>query len=1086
MAGTTFDFSATATDTTDAYHGNAVESSLTVFHSALWHRADLVNVEPYGAPEFDVWFELGHDNITIIPGTGGNVDGTDYDLNFSPDNTIDSQGYDINFAQADDIIIKSYSWDFMHVPVKSTMSVDLDTDRYVLENDLPVCGFSTGKSVRQLIVSDQLLNNTLQFTSDSKITHDPLEFRFDEFFENCQTEILLQPVVNDFLMTVDLDFSCIEVDQLSLDFDLNTSDSQSTEFVFNTGYITDCVYGKNLKYDIFLCSDDSNPTLNIFNHDFESLNDFLAKECGIVYYDIAHGSTATVQFTIDIIINDVNGSHGHYSNVDLSLTANFKPDFYAGHLAKVNTFTTFPAALFDGMVYFGSTMYSELSTIAIIRDVDADHGSTLDAVIEVFEAPQLPADIYHGSSAGIELLTAPVIQVDYIQHGHTLSSGFTSYPAIEFDVDVYHGANADGVVVVYPQFDAIAHHGGYSETELLTIEGEGLGEIDGYHGFSSDSDLAYTPTIDAEAYHGGYSDALLNFSTSFDLVGYHGAYVEGDLTRVEAPEFEPVAYHGASPEFTMAVTKALFPRGYAGMSADVDFTNMPGDELSLEFYNGVYAEFDIVESEFNTFAYHGATVEDTNLQVTVNIPAEVIHGSYASVDMSYTPTLEPVAYHGAEGFTSNFTVPQGETILANAAHGQSLTPDLHAPIHARLSLHPIVASQTLYDGLGGVGGLNHCYLATDDLDPIWGDNVTRLGFDIAEVTDQLIIRFDDIGDDPWTTCNGGGQEFEVAFQTLPRFEAQAYAGESVKLFFPLEVMPLFGYDIPLDRLYTWEYWAVIVREVFELEEIQIQTGAVAWNHPDDVVAFHEAYFHAELTPTAFAPMFNGEYGAANLSVPIYPWKHAQQPFGHGLSARIEFEPVEYVRFCKGYIVPNGNSVVFEFASEDDTDCSIWLAAFGQSLNKPDLSAYPNMDVEFKANARMDFYLTTQTYWTLYARHGHIAIAQFYNEEEFELTMGHGSYALTEFYEPPVHAYSGAVMLLDEFIVPGAGIEWETETGCLENQYKPLTEDGDIDYEAMEPDENGVEHYLPVPVEGKPYLTAVIAKCITYTESQNGD
>ena len=1057
FASNNFEFNATS-EGSYIRNGEHASAELDVPHTALWHRQNVICLGAYEAPSRGLSFELGADNVTVIPGFGGVIDPTNYDLNFQNDNAVAPTNYDLNFAPAEDVVIKSYSWDFAAMFHGADFAVDLTTDRKVINNDGDVCGAPTGFTVLQGVYHRESLpvGNTFDFTERPVDNH--LNFRFDAVDGVCS-------------------------------FDMNF-------MVMGNGSKVDTTLQsvKNLNYDVLLCPADTNPELNIDGHNFLFKADYLDKDCNELIVDMYHGSSSTAFIAKDVEIKDVDPEHGHNVDLDLSITVHPVPDAYNGAYTVVNTFSTFPAALLDGDAYGGHNVNADLLTISIFRDVDAYHGGVVaDIDLQTFLAPTFEAPAYHGALNEITLLTEPVIQIDDVPHGTYTDLDFTTFPAIELIADAYSGATMDTVVIASVIIDSDSYHGASGDADLTTFESSGFGDIDIYHGGSGEGDLAYTPTLDAEGYGGAeMPNVILNVDPTLEAEGFHGAAADADFTRVQAPELEPVAHHGGAGVFDIALTKALFPRAYSGSAVAFEVDDHPSIELDVQGYGGATGDvFELSETEFNSFASHGATLEDFNLQVTVNFPVEPIeHGSYAEGDeIKRGATLDMDAYAGHNGVTSNFQVPAGETILANAYAGESLTPNLHAPVHALLKPHPIVASQALYDGLGGVGGINHCYLNSEDLDPRFNDNVTRLGFDPLNIEDRLNIDFTDYGDAPWNTCNGGGMRFEWDIQTNARLELQAYAGESVHMFIPLEVMPLIGVDVPVDRLYEFEYWAIIERAVFELEEIKYETTGAVWDHPDDFVAFYEAYFTAELTPTAFAPMYHGAYAEADFVVPVYGWKTAQRPFETGEHVRLEFEPVDYIRFCKGYITPNGNAVVFEFDGELDYDCSIFLAGFGSTIPETVLSTIQSF--EPNSNYMGDWVsasLTTENPWAAFARMGSNVYATLTTDavHEFEVVFSDGVYAQTKFYEPPTDGYGGEHMAVDDLVVPGPGIRWVTKTQCLPNEYVPLTEDGDPDLSALEPDENGVVHVPTVPVEKLPFVANLLAECITFVQTQDDE
>ncbi len=1070
------------------FSGSDISIDLEVSKPVLTRLINIPCIGHYDPP-VNPNFELGADTVEIIKGTGGEVDPTGYTLNFQGDNPINETGYNLVFLPAQDIIKKSFSWDFYAVFNGSHLSVDLTLDRDVKGNNIGVCSPSTGATVRRELNFGEETNSDFNFTE--KLLDNRLEFKFDNGIGGCTLDMLFEPAGHDTEAVADLSFGETRVDTEQVktsNFDLYDC-TKTSDFDLSECFNDEFVSGKNLNYDILLCPADANPPLNIDNHNFGFKADFLDKNCDELILDFYHGADGSAFIAADIEIDDVDPEHGSYAELDLFTIQNLAAEGYHGAHKEVVDLATFPAALLDGDADHGSVVDADLQTIQIFNDVDIYNGATFeDFDLATFLAPTFEPEADHGATFEFELATLPIFQVESSYHGGYGDADLEDFPAEELEGDSYHGSYAETEMLISVLLDGDASHGLYSDMELETFESSGFGDIFIYNGADAEADLAYTPTLDMDASHGAnIVDVELNVSTTLDVDAYHGVNGELDLTVPAAPDFDCESTHGFYGEFDISETKSLFPRGDHGSYADVDLQDSPAIDLDIDAYHGASGEVDALdETDFNTFAYHGATLEDLNLQVAVNlVPEESPHGAVAEADLAYTPTLECDAYAGHNGTVSAFEVPPGENIVAEAYAGENFYPSLDAPIHAQFQLRPIVASQTLYDGLGGVGGLNHCPVATDDLDPIYGDNVTRLGFDPLGITDRLNFNFDDIGDDPWTTCNAGGIKYEVDFLTNPRFEMDAYAGEYVEMFIPLEVMPLIGVDVPLERLYDFEYQAIIVQHFIELDEIRYETTGTVWDHPDDVTAFYEMYFSAELDLTAFGQFYHGAYAETDIAVPVPSWKTAQHPIETGEHIRLEFEPVEYTRFCKGYIVPNGNSVVFEYDNEIDYDCSIFLAAFGQSFHETDLATIQSMYPEDMPNGEYaDAYLTVQTFWTGIARHGHVVYAQFFEEPEFEMDAYDGSYMEVDFYEPPIDGYHGAGMEIDDLVIPGPGIEWVTETQCLPNEYVPLTEEGDPDLEQLEPDENGVVQIPSVPVENKPYRATVLAQCVTFVESDS--
>lgn len=1053
-----------------------------------WKRIDFGSIAELQPGTTNLEFTFGVDRIIVIPGSGAGINPTGYDLNFSEDNFIADYDYDINIVQAEDTYIYYNRIDEKHFTNGAVADAELTTDRDVLKNDLHVAGVPVGGTVQYQIknnnlnpvdndvidVSEKYTDGKLLFVFDTMPLYTG-EFKFNRAYNGANADATLEFSDIEVVTGVESDgnFNLIECTP-SANFDLGEC---------GVGYI----YGKNLNYDIKLCPAEGNPSVNIDTHDFEFSDDFLGKECDQIELDFYHGAYGQTTFQSNVIFNNVNTYHGAYGDLELVIAQNFSADGYHGSYGGA-IFTDNPAVTFESEAYHGSNGEFDLSTIAIFQVDTALHGAYGDTDLTDAPAPELPMDAYHGSNGDFELETLPVFQVGDALHGAYGDTDFTSFPSQVLDGDAYSGSYGEGDIVVYPQFDAEALYGSYGDTDFTTFESEGLGVTEADHGSYGEFDLSTIAAFGGDGYHGIYSELEFATTTTIDGIGYHGAYGDADFTLNPPDELDSEAGHGVYSEFDMALTRALFSRAYHGGVGEADLDDHPAIEVELDTYHGSYVDVELDESEFNTFAYHGATLEDFTLQVTVNFPIEPAeHGAYSEADdLKRAPGLDADAYHGANGVVSNFQVPVGESIVAEGYHGAELTPSLSAIVSATLVPEPINAAHALRDGLGGVGGLNHCPISSDDLDPVHGDRVIRLGFDPLGIEDQLNFSFDDIGDDPWTTCNSGGIEFELGFQTQPRFEFDFYAGEQVKAFFPMELFALVGEDVPDSRLYDYEYHAISVQPIFELEPMEVQVLVEVWDHPDDFVAFAEYYMDVELTLTAFGQFDTGASAEFDLATTEYAWKKAMQPAGAGQYAYFDFEPVEYTRFCKGYIVPNGNSVVFDFGVDTENyGCTIWVGHAGASA-VADLAEFwePGLSIYEGAYARSS--LEVQSLWTLLAYGGAHCRAQLYDEPEFEPVAHHGSYSETKFEELPIDGSHGANMFLDGLVIPGPGIQWQTETQCLPNDYKPLTPGGDIDYEALEPDENGVVQYPTVPVEYKEYYFVLDARCITFDLSQSNE
>lgn len=869
---------------------------------------------------------------------------------------------------------------------------------------------------------------------------------------------------------------------------------------------------KRTNWDFPICSEDLNPAPDYSenpNHVFEFKPDYIY-ECGAFEFVFYHGSNCYINILESIEIEGVFAFHGAYADASLSPFQNFSADARHGGYGNLDL-TIFPSIELDVDCYYGHFADATLFTVVVFYDIDGYHGGTGAADLATFGPPTFEPNAYHGGNGEFEMLTEPNIQDVEGYHGSYGDLDFTSFPAALLEPNAYHGGN--GVVdtiILTPQFEPVAYHGAYGDTDFTDVPSAGIGDVRVYHGGYGDVTMAVTLGLrDIEGYHGAYAEGTqLSFSTTFSVDYYQGAYADTDFTETPPPTFEPNVYHGGHAVLDdMAVTKALFPRAYAGAYANAGLQDFPAQELQIPNYHGGYAVVDaLTEDEFNFFNYHGAFAE-AEMAIQVNLgETNCYHGATSNLnDLNYEfVALDIDSYHGIRSIVTavGFEVPPGPTILANAYGGEVFEATTDIREHAKLKVR-FVHDLAMYDGFGGIGGLNHCYTTDltysshyhpNDLDG--PDHVIRFEYpingDLNQYDSDLNFVFDEFGDRPWNVCNSHHNNGHMAIDLLtnPRFEAEAYHGHGTEVFMKKE-LTAFG-EVPLDILYSENgeggrrdhIDTGFTRDFFELDIYDGAAGAVWWeDDPDSIRAWggYSCQVEFTLVPLAYEIVHDTNL-VVDLGVPKPSWKEFIREFMDGAGIIMDFEPEIWFRFCPGYIVPVGNQVILEFASSDNTDCVAWYANGGERA-EADLSCEYGLSVNYYHGSYAQATVTVQALWTLFARHGaHMAMA---SNVDFSAIFRHGTHIIGEFYEPPVYGYGGEVMELAELVVTGAAVEWVTPEGCLPNEYVPLTDGGDPDLAALLPDEFGVIYYVSVPVEGLPYFTPLNAQCITFAESEGG-
>lgn len=867
---------------------------------------------------------------------------------------------------------------------------------------------------------------------------------------------------------------------------------------------------KGFQYDIILCANITNPPADYSEYDegelhlFEFEKDYLFP-CEKFEFDFYSGHNTAVDIFKELLISDVEAFSGAGTEADMQNNVRFYADGYGGASDSYDLTVPKPADVGHDH-YSGGELTADLLTIQIFYDVDAYYGHNTESDLDVPKPYEFEFEFLHGSNVEDGLLTEPVFQVDTAEHGsYNEEIDLTIFPAIQIDMDFYHGATGeDFVFTLVPVFYPVNYHGSYGELELDTAESEGIGVIDNPHGAVVDATMAVTFALYADGYAGSYVEfANLSFPTTFEVDVFGGENTELDFTVVGPPLFDGDIYVGSYMEdFDVNVTKALYPRAYAGSYSDLDFTDAPAQEISIDAYGGDWCVLDDLDEEnWNMYNLHGSYV-DGELNIQVNMPSDGYSGqTLDDFELNYTfVSLDIDAAFGssAEIPTNGFEVPEGPSLSFTGYHGATLDAFPTILIHETFKVH-FVHDYAMYDGWGGVGGLNHCpseHLSCstpyDDncVDP---DNVIRFQYplngNLAEYESDLNIVFDDVGFLPWNPCNPshGSGYMEVDLQAFPRLEVDFYSGNNTKIFMSRELTS-FG-DVPDNILYSENgegdrHDHIDTSWLPRTFEVVFETGTTAiawWDEEDSVTGWIGNSVEFELTQV---PLYDtiaaGQALELNFLSGTKPnWFFAMGEFSVGSDVWLDFDPEIWFRFCPGYIVPVGNNVVFEFIDNEDNDCIIWAANSGERLecvlsNNVQMSA-DNYDGSYSWAS-----LWVQTIWLLYARHGHNMYAYIPSTVEFyPKSFYHGSVGYVGFETLPIIGAHGIAMEIDDLVVTGPSIEWITPEGCLPNEYLPLTDSNDLDFGAGEPNDIGVVLAPNVPVENLNFLTALLATCITY-------
>lgn len=603
----------------------------------------------------------------------------------------------------------------------------------------------------------------------------------------------------------------------------------------------------------------------------------------------------------------------------------------------------------------------------------------------------------------------------------------------------YHGSWSDVIFVVAPKTNIdISICGNDSNPEIgfqefnyrtdYTVICDTTLFYEAFHGHEITVEMQFPlPFQPAVGFHGAEnSDVVLRAYPNFTAIAEHGSdgYPEADLTINPAKDLpSDPAEHGSNFDADIATSFAIFPRGYHGAEA------IEGDILSI--YPAAELPSDPAE--------HGSYGE-ANLNTTFNLvidPAE--HGSYGEFDLAPQYALYADGYHGSEGYPeAELTYAERATIVAEAEHGASFdtNTDLGITTYAILKPFPIHHGYTLIDR-GDV--FEFCEALECGLDPIYGDNIIRSPYEGVDYVppsyrepnaDNIDIVFgsESIWEYSWwwipCSCDQYSRSMTASLLVGKRFSAVGYAGHYGEALIGQKLLALVE-GTPDEYLYG---------------EIEIDLE----NPPQE--------------PWYTSNKIRAEHGNAVSQITFYG---------------------EWIKFCPGYIIPNGNNITFDFASPLIYTCVAYEFFHGAEMTSK-FAAYKQF---YPTNAEHGSFasaeLTIDPPWRAIAEHGHNVAAKLSISFDFELnTIEHGSQTYAAFYEAPILGYAGHDMSA-KITLPGPDLFWNTAEGaCFQNNYLPITEDGDIDYVAISEDIYLDVYPRPSIVEFKPCFSIPLdAYCV---------
>ena len=849
----------------------------------------------------------------------------------------------------------------------------------------------------------------------------------------------------------------------SKELDLNNCTPTTT---FDLGLCTQPleIYGKNYQFNISLCSNETNPEpIDIIPHDFALKLpwDYLCDVLSPYGYS-GETSIVTMQSGINLPVSKNYSGEVSFTN-DLVLSIRFNLDNYSGEYADADVEIK-PASNIDATAEVG-----EYADFELFRTIEFDVLDNYSGEYTDVDLLDNPPDYFDsitetGEYSDADFIVAGVLYPEYNYSGEYSDTDLTDDPLIELEAPLVEtGEFAFTEILDNPS----------SEMKMNFLTGE----------YADGDELATTTTFNPIVYACEYADIeKININVTFDGIAYSGEYADNDFQNNTPDNLEADVDSGEYADSELNIQLTLFPRGITGEIADADMVIRPFEPWDWGIIET--GENSYVTELFEQTEYLIATsgeIADAEISTIIAFEPLIESGEYGHVAISFTTAFDSDIESGEIGIFDTLYVTPGQMFEADGYSGEMVESDtniLHYPIFLT---EKIISSQTMYDGFGGVGGLNFCPINCCD------DNTGELVFDT-----QSYDR------DPWGRC-GPIDEIKITVNLTGgvRFDCDVYTGETVESYIDQKYFPFFDMIGSCDEA-TEEVCQPLVCEnnrdidgeycehdelywlyndhnppyigKTDLLEATATTGERSytwWEAEDDYLSLMEQYFRVDLyVQSMLQPIYAGESAIISLSTEDSNWKYPFRPVGQNQVAEFTFEANEYIRFCPGYLIPEGDNVIFDFASTIFTDCFGYFGKTGESLSNIHLTIQSGAGALPVTGESVDANLTVPGPWELNVESGQIADADFsvYLAIYPIISVGESVKATIE--PRAVLNYTGEAPYVAELAISLPSVKWISD-GCINNVYNPLTPDGDWDYSY---DSYGI------CIEYRPYVGKLEAVC----------
>lgn len=723
-----------------------------------------------------------------------------------------------------------------------------------------------------------------------------------------------------------------------------------------------------------------------------------------------------------------------------------------------------PAALISGDVLHGAGSHATIATTPVLSLLNIPFGAESDVEFTVPPLAIFYPRAHNGSEATSLLDVDRILPLNETPAGSSSSAFLVTLSPALLSPSGAHGGELSVDFTIVPAFGVIeGQHGASGSLNEITSPPLIAFAPNALHGINGEnSTLSTSQNFSVLAENGIQASSTIAYVAEFEGRSHFGSEAESELKISVVHKFDSDAHHGIEIANSLSVTYSFILKSHNGIEAISELEVPAGKELEADATHGIASTADeLIESDFVFNALFGSSAEVVYLQSDARFVPNGAHGQAGLVSLQPTAHLSPTGDHGIQIVTDLSSLPGVEFELT-ATHGAYTDADFVVPFQAFMVPLIINFGQTCYDGLGGVGGINFC---------LTGEDQTSVMSDlIADAPTDYYLDMDfacDPDDRIWSVCDKGGMTFDTELRCNPRFECVASHGSSAHMYIPLKVEPLFQSGVSVERLYHWEYYGIVTEPVFELETIQSGATGTTYDTDEEVKIYHGIAANVELTEQPYTLGHHGAEVKFTLGTAPAYYKGANKSFEHGSSVSFTMEQEYDAYMCKGYILPNGNNATVDFGVIDEQICKSTTAQHGAHASVDTLWTLSHMSVVYTEEEKLEAELAEERIWSVTFGHGHTIEVEL--EKEIKGVCGFGSIASCTMYRPKYTAEHGSIMANLSLVVPGPGIEFQTDPDtCIPNQHIFLDEHGD-------PDETATN--LSVTVESLPYVGKVNARCV---------